>query len=1149
MNSRMKLIAAGLALGFLSLSGLTAGEDEAKAAYLEGWYQETAEGKPEKAIEAYKKVIEASGDVRTSGMALLRIGICLKALNKEAEARAAFEEVISKYSAEGDLAARAKRSLSGKGDEAAAGLSVTDPRVEILSFLEDMEKSKEKPTPEDLTRFLTILRLATPEYVKEVVLVKYPKFGDQAFSAIKSWNRDAIPESDPVRLLTFTGIPTVREPIFAYLSLRQDRSVIPHILPFLDSTDRELRNAAVRCLGELGAQEVAPRILELLRKETAEGGAASTLVEALGKLRAAEAVGEIVKKKADHQIESSVAAGALSRIASQAALDALKPLLLTKEGNWTIFSVWKSLHPRAEGDLEAQIVSVGLGSDDLRHSLAALEFAFRYSNLNRLVELYPRMVEALRRLAASSSSPQFESFAKLVGPNLKVYTPKALASWVIVQDFRSGSDWNSAVAPLYRDLIATDLRESALDFFSRNWVDVEMAIDDPALRLEVRIRRIRETCKKQSLNNSEPAAVLAEALEDPSPAVVLTALDVISPTQPKYVPDRVLEVLPRLVTPLGREVKPGAPTSPNSGSGAENPPEVRMAALETLVKMKDLESCLPALDDPVARIRLRAAEFLYSMEAAHLQAAKSGDLLVQRKLIQSLMENKQLQTYWNCLPAYFDSRFPEIRALAAETLMHQKEVPRSVGLPLAQKAVADPAPGVSKEWAFDLLISYEAWTPIIERWDDFVKVNPKRAIEVTRKLKRQDLLRALISPKAAVVSSEDQGTEMEAARVLIELSGTEGPTAYLSDPLPMVRLAAVKQLVKEQDLKSLARALTDQDPAVAQAAFAALSGFSEELKGSLDDLGALPEGFKALEIGKRREISEAIGKRIEEKGKAIWIGKAKELLREASGPKRRGDTLESRRALALRVSAVQLLVAALPEPEALEILVTNQDLDVAQTASALGKLRLREPLLRIAERFEKNQGALPQEVLENLVLAGETAYVFRWMRDHLNPKFDYGPVVLASAEAGPEGPLPFLDFLKAIPDRPSDCLALVMALKKVHSTSGLLRAVNELPQPPVIPAFKALIEIGSPEPVLEQALQGPFWFEAARALHDATGQWFDYYGPLSGGSNLAKVGSLSVSFDGTVNLPLDPQHRQSAVAAWRKALSEADRRPAEGPRR
>jgi len=170
---------------------------------------------------------------------------------------------------------------------------------------------------------------------------------------------------------------------------------------------------------------------------------------------------------------------------------------------------------------------------------------------------------------------------------------------------------------------------------------------------------------------------------------------------------------------------------------------------------------------------------------------------------------------------------------------------------------------------------------------------------------------------------------------------------------------------------------------------------------------------------------------------------------------------------------------------------------------------------------------------------------------------EYSEVILAFQAKCPDGPSAFFDFVARYPERQKETSALVEAFKTCRSAEGLKRCLRDLPAPPAREILDALLAIGEPEPVLEEALEGEFWHEAAAALHDATGDWFGYYGKewkepsapqksgfqsvllpaaAPGATPGARTPPRAPGMRLQVAVPVDPAWRRAAVEAWRAAL-------------
>ncbi|MBN1420333.1 MAG: hypothetical protein JXP34_16250 [Planctomycetes bacterium] len=400
-------IAMMLACVCLVRAPAPAAEDAAKRAYLEGWYAETAEQDPAKALAAYGKVLEAKGEGRVAAMARLRIGFCLRSLGKEDDARTAFQEVVEEHAAEGDLAARARRLLAGETEESVASLPIADPRAEVLSILDAMMVGPaDRAGPEDVRQFLAILRLATPEYVRDVVLVKNPAFGARAAMGISRCSAH-LPDADPSRLLGFSAVLDLRPAVFGYIGLRGDRSIVPDLSALLDSGDADLRGWAAHALGALNVREAAPRILALFGEET-DDERATRLATALAALRFEQAVGAIAARGAAESTWASNAAKALSRIGTPEAIEALRPFLQLS---------WSNLEPPEEGDAAARILRMGLASDDVRVLSSALANTTLWLERPGVLEaIVPTFAEQLAQFA---EMPDSQEILEAIGETLR----------------------------------------------------------------------------------------------------------------------------------------------------------------------------------------------------------------------------------------------------------------------------------------------------------------------------------------------------------------------------------------------------------------------------------------------------------------------------------------------------------------------------------------------------------------------------------------------------------------------------------------------------------------------------------------------------------------------------------------------------------
>jgi tetratricopeptide (TPR) repeat protein len=1199
-SMKLTVIAAAV-LAVLPVS-LAASEEEAKAAYLEGWYLETAERDHGKAVEAYRKVLDAKPSDRLAAQALLRTGICLKALGKEDEARKAFEEIAAKHASEIDLAARAKRLLEGKPEEVAGGLTLADPRAEVLSFLGDMSDHEKEWEPQDLNRALAILRLATPEYVREVVLLKHPGFAKQFFCALGNYESslpegirvrrqpEPLPAADPRRLLSFAGIPDLRDPIFRYLEVAGDAGAVPLLLPLLDSSDADLRSYAAEVLGALRTSEAAPRIIEIFQAEKDRSPRQDRLLSALGDLRAAGAVPEIRRRIEAEEIEISTAVSTLSKIATPEAIEALRPLFLLEKDKYQMVWNWMGIEPPAEGDAAAAILAIGLDSDDPRQAYAALRRVPDLMEIPAVEEkILPRIPDVFSKLLALPDAsvleevadialhkPQLQKQSRMPRKGSATQLPSFLRrrdakplGWA--KDVFQQHKGRQAAAPVFRKLLATPLAEEAMGFFLSHreylpdFFDAlkvgppelrELAlqqVDRPSTNLDLLTRiatdralpvPVRARVLTRALRgNLSPAMerLAVDVLGDPDDEMVIASMGQIAQLAGnsearKSIPFR--EALRRLLA-----VEEGSPVRPTA---------LREAALAPLVKLGDVTGLLVALRDPLPRIRLLAAEALKGEDQAYRVAVEAKDLLLQRHLMAKMdpMSAGKLEILYG-------STFEEIRGRVIEaigTAVKAGHPSQGQFVALAAKALRDPAAKIRK-MVMGILQDGKAWDPLIAEWDRVAAELPWIALEAAQALERKDLLEALWKGTGAEIAAA-------AAAKVLELSETpEELISFLSGPATTVlKIEAVRRIAGMNHLPGLARMLVESEPAIAAEAVKHLHGFSAELREVLRPF--LPAGetwasdFGALHLEKRREASVAVARWAEAKGKAALIGRAKELLSEE------------------REAAEEMLIAALPEPEAVEMLASGK-FRPDRAAYALAGKKLREPLLRVARVLEKailegkqgDEDLLDIEeveaVLKSLARVGEGKAAANWIGKllasgrarfqerkegiagaqvnvrRLGENWSFAPVVLTSAEAGPEGPLPFLDLLSKLPGRDAEAKALIEALKRARSAEGLRRALAELPQPPAREIFDALIAIGEPEPVLAEALQGTFWLEAASALRAATGDWFGYLGPGWTAQAAEKAGPGSVKEPGKAEVRfLDPAARKAAVEAWREALEK-----------
>jgi hypothetical protein len=219
---------------------------------------------------------------------------------------------------------------------------------------------------------------------------------------------------------------------------------------------------------------------------------------------------------------------------------------------------------------------------------------------------------------------------------------------------------------------------------------------------------------------------------------------------------------------------------------------------------------------------------------------------------------------------------------------------------------------------------------------------------------------------------------------------------------------------------------------------------------------------------------------------------------------------------------------------------------------ALVTLELDEELKVYAEGVIREEGGYDPcpmtRVLEALVRMGEMENAFKYMKEHVrrhgfHESCDhYDDVIRAAAAEGPEGPMLLLEFFASYPDRDEETRALVDAFRACSSADGLKRALAELPEPPVSQILAALIGIGEIEPVLEEALAGEFWYEAASVLRLFTGTWQGYFGsdwtraeaPEKTGFFLVNLAERQARSTAAHRIP--SADREAAVRAWRAAL-------------
>ena len=107
----MVTIAAGLLAGAPLAQGQSAADLYQSAVQLE-----EVKGDMEKAIAAYRSIVERfANDRTTAGKAQLRLGFCYERLGKP-EARSAFEAVIRNYSDQPDLVSQARARIASSSD-------------------------------------------------------------------------------------------------------------------------------------------------------------------------------------------------------------------------------------------------------------------------------------------------------------------------------------------------------------------------------------------------------------------------------------------------------------------------------------------------------------------------------------------------------------------------------------------------------------------------------------------------------------------------------------------------------------------------------------------------------------------------------------------------------------------------------------------------------------------------------------------------------------------------------------------------------------------------------------------------------------------------------------------------------------------------
>jgi hypothetical protein len=486
----------------------------------------------------------------------------------------------------------------------------------------------------------------------------------------------------------------------------------------------------------------------------------------------------------------------------------------------------------------------------------------------------------------------------------------------------------------------------------------------------------------------------------------------------------------------------------------------------------------------------------------------------------------------------------------------------------------------------DLLGRYGQWQALLPIWEELRRDKPALALEVAAGLDRIDLIRSFRD-------HPDPEARAAAVRTLLERGKTADAAQFLGDHASGIREQVARGLAKAHDLKALSPVLADENAKLARIAYDALAGFSDEVKAALESFGARGKGFEDLDVSKRKEIAKSVAGWLEEKGDAVWIGKAKAFLKMAA--------VTSVRRNEFARQATEILVSVLPTPEAVELLVTDPHVDVNLAAAAFCQKGLVEPLKRLFAdlmKVDKDDRGVTKEILDALIRCGLRDELKAYAEslacrpaDDVSYHYDlfaaalvgvvelgdlpaaiqclekqgrisgyernYPGVVLASAKKCPDGPAAFFDFVARHPERKSETSALVEAFEACGSAEGLKRCLRDFPAPPAREILDALLAIGEPEPVLEEALEGEFWHEAAAALHDATGDWFGYYGKeWKEPSAPQKSGFLSVLLPAAapgatpgartpprapgmrlqVAVPVDPAWRRAAVESWRAAL-------------
>ncbi|MBN1420334.1 MAG: hypothetical protein JXP34_16255 [Planctomycetes bacterium] len=596
---------------------------------------------------------------------------------------------------------------------------------------------------------------------------------------------------------------------------------------------------------------------------------------------------------------------------------------------------------------------------------------------------------------------------------------------------------------------------------------------------------------------------------------------------------------------------------------AARPSAVRSAAVETLASIQDWEGCLIALSDPVPHIRMRAADHLVDFDPAYVRVAELGDPALESRFLRKLQELKirehkgpvgahyHLPSVWlGRLEALFASKDETIRRQVIDLFSERREkIPQELGTPFACKALQDPSTEI-REIAADALGGFGAWDDLLAAWDDVVRVRPDLAIEAAALGDRVGRIESLRS-------HPDSEVREAAEECLFDRAEPKEIPSFLSSPFPAIRMSALDRLFEARDLPGFAPALGDEKMDIAETAYERFARISGEVNEKLHALIPEDAAFASLDVAQRRAIAEALIPWLRSRGNSIWLGRALERLKELHKESARYEDLRDSGRFSVSVldnilggvrhiqeDATRLLCAALPDPQAIEILVSSDDIRADIAAEAFGRLRLAEPLKRLAARLQADPEAerLGGEILEALARAGESRFVRDYIAsqpDPWQPDFLHlSAAIKASGDAGPEGPLPFLELLSRFPEKAKEAQDLVTAFRTAGSAEGVRRVLAELPSPPVYVAFDALIALGDLEPVFQQALEGEFWYEAASALRNATGGWFGYFGPdWVEAVPPPKYGILGFAMSGRVHV-LDPQACREAVDAWRKALEK-----------